>query len=79
MTELDLLSAIGSTEPSTFNEFLRALGDEAPDREDKAGWRILFKAIERAEENGLIEVSRAGMRIDSLMLTEAGAARVRAQ
>lgn len=77
MTEQDLLDAIGSTEPSSFNEFLHALGDEAPEREDKTGWRKLFKAIEKAAEDGLIEVSRAGTKIDSLILTEAGIARVR--
>lgn len=79
MDEETILAAIGSQEPSTFNEFLRALGDDCPERGDKDGWRELFAALEYSERSGLVEIERVQRKIDSLILTEAGAARVREQ
>lgn len=67
-----LLSAVGSTEETTFGELCSALGDDRP--EDKSEWRDLFLSIDAAENNGQIEVSRSGRQIDSLILTESGVA-----
>jgi len=70
--ELDvLLLCIGSTEPSSFNEILQALGDDKPE------WRDLFRALDEAERKDLIEIDRVNGKIDSVILTEAGAAHVR--
>lgn len=72
-----LLVAIPSTEPATFSEFCRALGDDCPERGDKEEWADLFDTINQAENLGLIEVDRNGRNTESLQLTEAGAAKVR--
>jgi hypothetical protein len=72
-----ILSAIGSTEASTFSEFCRALKDDCPEKGDTAGWRELFGSLEWAEHQGLIEIDRVNRKIDSLILTEKGAALVR--
>ena len=37
----------------------------------------MFLLLDDLEEQGLVEISRAGGRIDSMILTEAGAAQVR--
>ena len=76
MTDLDILKAIPSTEPAMFNEFLRGL-DDAPERGDRAGWAELFRGLDRLERDGRIEVERANGKIDTLILTESGAASVR--
>ena len=77
MTEMDdILQVVPSTEPATFSEFLRGLKD-APERGDKAEWSILFRQLERLEADGLVEIERSGNKIDTLILTEAGAARAR--
>ncbi len=72
-----LLKAIPSTEPATFSEFCRALGDDCPERGDKEEWADLFSHINMAESLGLIEVERDGRNTESLQLTEAGVAEVR--
>lgn len=72
-----ILSCIGSTEPSTFSELCQALGDDLPERGDKAGWRQVFTLVESGERMGFIEVDRVAGKIDSLMLTRQGADRVR--
>jgi hypothetical protein len=72
-----ILAAIPATEPASFGEFLRALGDEAPERGDKAGFRDLFIDLERLEMQGLIEIDRTEDGINELILTESGAAQVR--
>lgn len=77
MTEIEILSAIGSTEPSTFAEFCRALKD-CPEKGDTAGWRQLFGDLEYAEHRKLVVIERDQRRIESLQLTEDGAAEVRA-
>lgn len=72
MTSAQVLSAIPSTEPATFNEFLRALGGDFD-----GDWRELFQTVEFLENAGLVEVERLNGRIDTLILTEAGVAQVR--
>lgn len=69
--------ATSSTEPSTFSEYCRGLRD-CPERGDSAAWADLFKAISNGERLGLIEVERLNGKIETLILTEAGAAKVRA-
>ena len=76
ITERILLAAIGSTEASTFSELCEALGGDLP--EGKSEWRLLFEAVTHAEAYGYIEVERGETnRIESLILTELGLARVR--
>lgn len=74
-----ILSAIGSTEPSTFSEFCSALGDDCPASGDKNGWRAVMNFIGLGERSGFIEVDRVGGKIDSLQLTRQGADRVRSK
>jgi predicted transcriptional regulator len=73
---IKMLQAIPSTEPASFNEFLRGY-DDAPERGDKGGWSELFQDLETLESQGLIEIERANGRIDTLMLTADGADVVR--
>jgi hypothetical protein len=72
----DVLAAIGATEPSDFNEFCRGLKD-CPAKGDTAGWREVFNILRQLEADQLVEVSRTGKTIDTMQLTEAGAARAR--
>jgi hypothetical protein len=74
----EILSAIGSTEPSTFGEFCSALKD-CPEKGDREAWAEIFGLLKEAEELGLVEVERTGKLIDSLVLTDVGADRVRAK
>lgn len=76
--EDNILAAIGSTEPSTFNEFCAGLKD-CPAKGDRDGWREVFAALEWLEHQKLVEIERNGRSIESLMLTEAGAERVRSR
>lgn len=76
MDTLVVLRAIPSTEPADFGEFCNALEGDKPD--DRQGWSDLFNTIRSLEREGLIEVSHAGNLIDTLVLTEAGVARVKA-
>lgn len=80
MDDLTILKAIGSTEVSTFEEFLAGLEHEVPAKNEKREWWVLFTTLERLQTEGLIEVERAGEknRIETLILTESGAARVKA-
>ena len=78
MDEDIVLAAIGSTEPSTFNEFCRALKD-CPIKGDTAGWREVFATLEWLEHQGLVVIERSGRSIESLILTGAGADRIRAK
>jgi len=71
-----ILAAIGSTEPSTFNEFCRALKD-CPMKGDTAGWREVFATLEWLEHQKLVVIERNGRSIESLILTDAGADRIR--
>lgn len=75
-TNNEILAAIPSTEPATFGEFLSTLPD-CPEKGDRAGWRDLFSQLRTLENAGLVEVERTGGSIESLLLTEDGAARVR--
>ena len=77
-TNDEILAAIPSTEAATFGEFLNGLPD-TPEKGDRAGWRDLFSQLRTLENAGLVEVQRAGPNgsIESLMLTEDGADRVR--
>jgi hypothetical protein len=78
-----LMKCIGSTEPSTFNEFCRALQerDLLPPKSDQEEWKTVWARIhsklEHLERQGLIDVDRVGGKIDSLQLTEAGADMIR--
>jgi len=74
--EDDILAAIGSTEPSSFSEFCRELKD-CPVKGDTAAWRELFATLEWLEHQKLIVIERSGRSIESLILTEHGADRVR--
>lgn len=77
-TSDEILAAIPSTEPATFSEFLNALPD-TPEKGDRQAWADLFSQLRTLENAGLVEVERAnkGGSIESLMLTEDGADRVR--
>jgi predicted transcriptional regulator len=74
----DILSAIPSTEPCSFSEFLAGLPD-VPEKGDRDAWRDLFSQLKTLENAGLVEVERAsrGGSIESLLLTGDGAERVR--
>lgn len=72
----EILRAISSTEPCTFSEFLRGLPD-APERGDREAWAKLFDKMEMFENLGLVEIERVNSRIDTLILTEAGVAKVK--
>lgn len=75
---LEILRACSSTEPSTFNEFLRGLRSP-PERGDKPAWAALFRNIDYLGIQGYIEIERDGdNRIESLLLTEDGIAAVKA-
>lgn len=78
MTDNEILSAIPSTEPATFGEFLAGLPD-VPVKGDREGWRELFYQLKRLENDGLVEIERANKdgSIESLMLTGEGAEVVR--
>lgn len=70
-----LLSSIGSTEPSTFGEICQALGDDKPS--DRGEWREFFGLVDAAEKEGLIEVDKSDGKIESIILTEAGVAKLK--
>ena len=76
---MPVLNAVSSTEVSTFNEFCRALGGSCPERGEQDEWAELFDCVKAAESLDLIEVERVGGKIDTLILTEAGAAKVRSR
>jgi hypothetical protein len=76
MEEITLLRAVGSQEPSTFNEFCRGLAGDIPTCTPE--WSALFRQVENCETEEWIEVSRHNGRIESLQLTQAGADKVRA-
>jgi len=78
MDEDIVLAAIGSTEPSTFNEFCRALKG-CPAKGDREGWREVFATLECLEHQRLVIIEREERRIESLILTDAGADRIRAK
>jgi hypothetical protein len=75
MNEDIILRAIPSTEPASFGEFCNELGADKPDCRDD--WAILFKLLDKLEHDGLVTIDRLGRRVDSLILTDAGADRVR--
>lgn len=79
LPDITILKAIPSTEPATFRELCSALGSDKPEKGDKRAWWELFSSIEKLEKQELIEVDRNGTSIDTLILTEAGAAMVRAE
>lgn len=77
MNTTQVLAHIPSTEPATFNEFLNALGDDAPEKDDRNSWRELFKTLESFESLELLEIERCDGRISALQLTPIGAERAR--
>lgn len=72
----EILRACPSTEPASFYEFLRGLRD-IPAKGDKEAWAELFDEVRAVENMGLIEVEYNGRLIESIMLTEAGVAKVK--
>ena len=74
-----ILEAVPSTECASFSEFCRALGSDCPERGERDDWAELFDCIKAAENLDLVEVERVNGKIDTLILTEAGVARVRSQ
>lgn len=74
-----ILAAIPSSEPISFNEFCSALGADCPEKGDTPAWRELFGLLEKAGRDGDVEISRLDRRIDSLILTGQGAAKMRAK
>ena len=72
-----ILEATSSTEPSSFSEFCRALGSDCPERGERDEWAELFDCVKAAEILNFIEVERVNGKIDTLILTEAGVARVK--
>ncbi len=76
MDDITILAAVGSTEETSFSEFCSAL-DDCPESGDRDGWREVFNLLRQLETHGFVEVSRTKGKIDSMILTEAGANRVR--
>lgn len=79
-----LLVTIPSTDEVSFRELMNMLGDSKPEKGDKKGWADVFTTLRTMEKDGLVEISwspegngRGGSAIDSLILTEAGAARAK--
>lgn len=70
-----VLMCIGSTEETSFSEFCQALAGDCPEGKDE--WREMFQQLRRLESGGLIEVSKLDGKIDGMILTEAGASRIR--
>ena len=77
ISELTLLKAIPSTQEASFREVCNALGDDKPEKGVKGEWGKFFSVLKKLERDGLVEISWTGDQVDSLILTEAGAARVR--
>lgn len=78
MELLTVLKAISSTEPSSFREFCSGLGDACPERGDTNGWREVFRLISKAEKDGLVDVLWGNVGFHTVILSESGAAHVRA-
>lgn len=73
MTFPELLQAIPSTEPASFNELMRAIGGHFDGE-----WAELFQQLDHAESLGLVEIDRGyNNRISAVQLTAAGADQVR--
>lgn len=72
-----VLAACSSSEPSTFSELCAGLGDSCPDKGDKSAWRDLFQTLDNCERDGLVDIDRVGGKLESVILTDAGADRVR--
>lgn len=79
MTTDDILAAISSTSISDFGEFCSGLGADRPEAGDRAGWREVFTLLGDCERDGLVEVERVDGKIETLILTPAGAGKVRAK
>jgi hypothetical protein len=79
MNEDTILSAIGSTEETTFHEFCSALAGDRPEQGDREGWREVFNHLRILEQHGFIKVERTQGKIDTLILTSAGANRIRSK
>lgn len=77
-----VLAAIPSSQPGDFNDLCRGLGADRP--EERGEWADLFRMLDACERDGLVEIERTQnmetkrMEIDTLQLTDAGAAIVRA-
>ena len=79
MNLLTVLKAIGSTEASTFDEFCEGLEGDKPEQGDKDGWREILQTVAMCERERMVLLEREDGKIKSLILTEKGAAMMRAQ
>lgn len=79
MTLDDVLAAIPGTAGADFGEFCSGLGAGRPEAGDRDGWREVFTLLGECERNGLVKVERVEGKIETLILTPAGAAQVRAK
>lgn len=70
-----ILTAISSTEPSSFSEILSGLNGDRP--QEKSEFRTFFETIRALESAELIEVDWTGDRLNSAILTPLGAERAR--
>lgn len=70
-----ILSIIGFTEASTFDELCHGLGDAKPD--DRREWAELFRRLRVLEGSRLVNITRDKQRVTALQLTHAGAEVVR--
>lgn len=77
--DLQILSVIGSTEPSTFNELCNGLRrlNICPEKGDKTGWGTLFRKLGEYKAEGLVIVEMDGRNMKSFQLTKVGADKVR--
>lgn len=73
----EVMQAIELTEPSSFREFCSGLKD-CPERGDRDEWRELFGDLEWCAHMGWLVIEKVGQSIDSLQLTEEGAALLKA-
>lgn len=76
--DIAILSAIASTEETTFNEFCSAYPD-TPEPGNKPEWRALFDALRDLERRSYIEITRTNNKIDGMILTESGANLIRSR
>lgn len=70
-----LLKVIGYTEPTDFSELCTGLGSFRPCSSPE--WAKLFQAVDDMEEEGLVETDKSGRNLESIQLTEEGAALAR--
>jgi hypothetical protein len=76
--QAELLACIGFNEATNFSEWCRAMRQQGIYPDDKGEWRACFSLVRYCESQKLLEVERDPTdNIESLQLTEEGAALVR--